>query len=328
MKTRFVGAASACALILCAGTASAADQIRVLIPTWLGYAPLHVAQETGCFARNNLDVPTRFEDDQANIGSAMQSGDIDLFMRTVGEFQGRPRDANTTGLIIGTIDESAGGDGVIADGSIKSIADLKGKTVAAEPNIPARLVLQLELKKAGLTLNDLSMRDIAAADTAAIFSDPSISAIATYEPYMSQAILNSARPGARVIASTKDYSGIIVDAIVARTEDLKANPDKYVRFLRCIYEAVDFIKANPDQFYKIAGEKFGLKPEEVKKIVDTSLSYNTLQQARDYLGEPGKPGRLFGIFDTVMELNLENGAADNRLIATNHIDNSIIAKLR
>ena len=38
-------------------------------------------------------------------------------MRTVGEHQGRPRDETTPGIIIGIIDESLGGDGVIADGS-------------------------------------------------------------------------------------------------------------------------------------------------------------------------------------------------------------------
>ena len=66
----------------------------------------------------------------------MARGDIEVDMRTVGEHQGRPRDDTTPGIIIGTIDKSLGGDGVIVDGSIKSAADLKGKTVAAEPNIP------------------------------------------------------------------------------------------------------------------------------------------------------------------------------------------------
>ena len=35
---------------------------------------------------------------------------------------------------------------------------------------------------------------------------------------------------------------------------------------------------------------------------------------------PGKPGKLYGIFDTVMELNLENGAAETKLSASSQID--------
>ncbi len=317
-------AASILALLAGTGTASAAEQIRILAPTWLGFAPVYVAQDLGCFAQNDLDVSMSFEDDLTNVMAAMARGDIEVQMRSVGEYQGRPRDPSTPGIIIGTIDESAGGDGVIADEAIQSVADLAGKTIAAEPNIPSRLLLQMELNKAGLTLDDLTVLDIATADTAAVFSDLSVAAIATYEPFMSQAIQASGRPGARVLVSSKDYPGLIIDAIIARNDDLAANPDKYRRFLSCIYQAVDFIDASPDQFAEMAAPYFGLTPEEVTGVVTSSITYNNLAEAKAYMGAPGERGALHGIFDTVMALNLENGAADNRLVAEEQIDNSII----
>jgi NitT/TauT family transport system substrate-binding protein len=248
-------------------------------------------------------------------------------MRTVGEHQGRPRDASTPGVIIGTIDESVGGDGVITDAAIKTVADLKGKTVAAEPNIPARLLLQMELKKAGLTLKDLQIKDIATADTAAVFADPSIAAVATYEPFMSQAVKNSARDGARVFLSSKDYKGIIIDIITARQDDLKANPQKYINFLKCIYQVIDYSKQEPDKYAELVAKHFGLTTEEVKEILNTSLAYTPLSEALAYLGKPGDRGKLHEIFDTVMTLNLENGAADNDLNADQQIDSSVISKL-
>ena len=130
----------------------AQDTIRILCPTWPGFAPVHAARDLGYFKEEGLEVDIKFEDDRANVMAAMARGDIDADMRTVGEHQGRPRDENTPGVIIGTIDQSLGGDGVVADASINSAADLKGKVVAAELNIPARLILQLKLKEAGLTL--------------------------------------------------------------------------------------------------------------------------------------------------------------------------------
>ncbi|WP_206622084.1 ABC transporter substrate-binding protein, partial [Mesorhizobium sp. M7A.F.Ca.MR.176.00.0.0] len=254
-------------------------------------------------------------------------GDIEMQMRSVGEYQGRPRDASTPGIIIGTIDESVGGDGVITDDKIKSVADLKGKVVAAEPNIPSRLLLQMELKQAGLSLKDLQIKDIATADTGAVFVDESIAAIATYEPFMSQALKASTRTGARMLISSKDHRGIIIDAIIARNDDFKANPDKYAKFLGCIYEAVDFIKAEPEKFADMASKHFGLTPAEVTDIVNSSLSYTTLAESLAYMGKPGEKGTLHGIFDTVMDLNLENGAADNRLVAADQIDSSAINKI-
>ena len=324
MKHLFAGAATFALMIAASGAAFSQDTIHMLAPTWLGFAPVHVANDLGCFKDEGLVVDYKFEDDRSNVMAAYARGDIDVDMRTVGEHQGRPRDASTPGVIIGTIDESVGGDGVITDETIKSVADLRGKTVAAEPNIPARLLMQMELKKAGMTLADVHIKDIATADTAAIFADNSISAIATYEPFMSQAVKASGRPGARVFFSSKDYRGIIIDVITARQEDLAANPKKYASFLKCVYKAVDYSKTEPAKYAELAAVHYGLTAAEVTDILTTSLAYTTLDDAKAYLGKPSGKGTLHDIFDTVMQLNLENGAADNKLDASQQIDNAVI----
>ena len=323
---KLYASATVLALAVSAGAANSAETIHMLAPTWLGFAPVHVANDLGCFKAEGLEVDYKFEDDRSNVMAAYARGDIDVDMRTVGEHQGRPRDASTPGVIIGTIDESVGGDGVISDGSINSVADLKGKTVAAEPNIPARLLLQLELKKAGLTMKDLNIKEIATADTGAVFADTSIAAIATYEPSMSQALKVSTRAGAKVLLSSKDkdYRGIIIDVITARQEDLAAKPAKYASFLKCIYKAIDYSKAEPAKYAALAAPHFNLKPEEVTETLTSSLAYTSLDDAKAYLGKAGERGKLHDIFDTVMGLNLENGAADTKLDSNQQINNAVI----
>jgi NitT/TauT family transport system substrate-binding protein len=306
--------------------AMAEDTIRVLSPTWPGFAPVFVAIDKGYFKDLGLTVDLRFEDDRSNVLAAYARGDIEADMRTVGEHQGRPRDETTPGIIIGTIDKSVGGDGVIADGSISSVADLKGKTVAVEPNIPARLLLQLELKKAGLTLKDLKIKEIATADTVAVFTDDSISAVGTYEPFQSQALTATPARKGKLLVSSKT-SDIIVDVITARKDDLKANPKKYTNFLAGIYKAVDLYKTNPSEFIKLAAPHYNLSEAEVKDILDTSLGYTDLAEAQTLIGTKDKPGTLYGIFDTVMALNLENGAADTKLSAATQIDPSAISAI-
>lgn len=307
--------------------ALAADKLAGLFPTWPGFAPVLVAVDLGYFEEEGLEVETRFEDDRANVLAAMARGDIDFDMRTVGEHQGRPRDASTPGVIIGTIDISEGGDGVVADASIQGPADLKGKLFAVEPNIPARLLMQLELKKVGLSLADVQVKDIATADSIAVFSDPSVAAVATYEPYLSQLLKLSGRPGARILVSSRDYPGIITDIITARNEALAANPEAFRKLLRGIYRAVDFYQKDPARFIELAAPHYNLSPEEVKEVLDTSLSYTSYEDALAYMGKPGEPGKLHEIFDTVMQLNLENGAADVKLDASQQIDSSVIQNL-
>ena len=304
--------------------ASAQDTIRALAPTWPGFAPVFVAIDQGYFEELGLTVQFSFEDDRANVLAAMARGDIEVDMRTVGEHQGRPRVDETPGIIIGTIDMSVGGDGVIADGSIASVEDLAGKTVAVEPNIPARLLLQLALKEKGMTLDDLTVVDIATADTVAIFTDTSISAIGSYEPFMSQAISNITDRNGKLLISSAD-SEIIIDVITAREDDLAANPQKYANFLTGIYRAIAFYESDPDAFIALAAPHYNLTDAEVKEILDTSLSYTSLEEARTLIGTAEAPGTLAGIFDTVMQLNIENGAADAPLDAAKEIDPSAMA---
>lgn len=324
MKARHV-LAGALAAGLCAGTAvSAQDTLRVLAPTWVGFAPALVAGDLGYYEEEGLSVDFRFEDDRSNVLAAMERGDIDADMRTVGEHQGRPRTDETPGTIIGVIDLSLGGDGVIVDDTIATVADLAGRTIAIEPNIPARLLLQMELKKAGLSLDDVELREIATADTIAVFADPDIVAVGTYEPFLSQAASALPDRNPRILVSSREAPDLIIDIITARDEELAANPEKYAKFLRGIYRAIDFHAADPAGFAELAAPHFGLTPEEVTEIIDTSLAYTTYEEAVAYLGTPEAPGTLHAAFEQIMELNMEFGAAEVRLDPAQEIDPSVL----
>jgi NitT/TauT family transport system substrate-binding protein len=272
-------------------------------------------------------VEFAFEDDRANVMAAMARGDIDIDMRTVGEHQGRPRTDETPGVIIGTIDLSLGGDGVVADGAIGSVADLKGRIVAVEPNIPARLLLQMELEKAGMTLADVELREIATADTIAVFADETVAAVATYEPFLSQAITALPQRSPKVLVSSKDTPDLIVDVITARDDALAENPEKFAKFLRGVYRAVDFWKKDPAKFAELAAPHYGLTAAEVTEIIDTSLAYTSYEEAVAFLGDGTAPGRLHAVFDQVMALNLAFGAADVKLDAAREIDASVLKGL-
>jgi NitT/TauT family transport system substrate-binding protein len=322
-----LAAGIAASIGLTVGPALAADKIRILCPTWSGYAPVFVAQDLGYFKQLGIEVEIKFEDERPNVMAAMERGDIEVDMRTVGEYQGKPRDEKTPGIIIGTIDQSLGGDGVIGDGSIKSVADLKGKTVASEPNIPARLLLQLELKKHGMTLDDLKAKEIVTADSVAVFSDTSIAAVASYEPFLSQTLKTATARNPRLLVSSSDYPGTIVDVIIVRQDDLKKNPEKYRKLMIGIFKAIEYFKTNKDEFIKLSAPHFNLNPQDFLASIDGSLVYTSYDQTATYFGKPGEPGSLYKVFDIVMGLNLENSAADHKLESSKQIDSSIVAKI-
>lgn len=309
------------------GSAAAEElTLKCAYPFWPGFAPVYLAQELGYFKEEGLTVEETFDDDRGNVLPALERGDLGCDMRTVGEHQGRPRTPETQGRIIGTIDISMGGDGVLVEQSIKTMGDLKGKVFAAEPNTPARLIAQIMLKKQGLTFADLQLKDIASADAIAVFADPDVAGVAVYEPTLSEALRSSHKEGAYIIASSRDFPGLITDVIVARTDDLKENPDKYRRFLRGIYRAIDFFNKDHAKAVEIMAPHFKLTPEEYEDVL-TNLTYTSYEEAVEFMGTGGKRGKLHDVFDQVMQLNLENGAADTQLDSNQQIDNSVITGL-
>ncbi|MDH2091632.1 ABC transporter substrate-binding protein [Rhizobium pusense] len=326
---RFSVTAALAATILStvAPIAHAADSIHVMCPVWSGFAPVLVAKDLGYYDEAGLDVDVRFEDDRSNVMAAMERGDIDIDMRTVGEYQARPRTAQTDGVVIGLIDQSLGGDGVVADGSIRTVADLKGKVVAQLPSLPALLLLQLDLKNVGLTLKDVVLKDTEVADTAAVFSDPSIAAVVSAEPFISQTIKLVPSRNPHLISSSADHPGYIVDAVIARKSEVAQYPDKYRRFLIALYKTTQFAETNPEKFAELAAVHYNLSAADFSASIKGSLTYTQLDEAKTAMGTPDKPGSLYGVFDTLMQLVLEGGGADAPLSAASSINNSIIAKI-
>jgi NitT/TauT family transport system substrate-binding protein len=303
------------------------DKITCMYPVWVGFGPVHLANELGYFAEEGITVEEILDDDMPNGIAAMERGDIDCYLRTVGEFQGLGRTKDTQGIIIGTIDLSTGGDGWAADQSIRSVCDLKDKTIAVEPNLPARLIIQMALKKeCNLSIKDTNLSDIAAADAIGVFADPNVAAVGTYEPVLSQVVATHQDRGAHILASSKDYNDLILDVMFVHSDELKANPEKYVKFLRAVYRAIDYFYANQEEAIPIIASHFSITPEDFKATLP-NFRYTPLDESIRLMGTPDEEGRIYEVFRETMDLNLEFGSSETKLEPEDHIDRSLINQI-
>lgn len=305
-----------------------ADKVTCMYPVWVGFGPVHLANELGYFKDEGIEVEEILDDDMPNGVAAMERGDIDCYLRTVGEYQGLGRTKDTKGKIIGTIDLSTGGDGWVADGAIKSVCDLKGKTIAVEPNLPARLIMQMALKKeCGLSIKDTNLVDIAAADAVGAFADTSLAAVGTYEPVLSQVAAAHPERGGHILASSKDYEDLILDVIFVHDDELKANPDKYTKFLRAIYKAVDYFNEHQEEAIPIIAQQFSITPDDFKATLP-NFRYTPYAEAVELIGTTDQEGRVYEVFREAMDLNLEFGSSTSKLVPEDHIDRSIVNQAR
>ena len=116
-----------------------------------------------------------------------------------------------------------------------------------------------------------------------------------------------------------------MDVIIVRQDDLAANPEKYRKFLKALYRAARYFETDRGEFVKLAAPHFNLSVADFEESIRGTLQYHSLEHAKAILGTPEKPGPLYGIFDALMQLNLENGAADEALVARDCMDSSVLA---
>ena len=248
MNTRTILAAAA--LCLAAGAAQAQNtSVAIGMSGWTGFAPLTLAKEAGLFEKNGLDVEIK-KIPQKDRHLAIASGDIQCAATTVETFM----IWNAAGVPIKQLfqlDMSYGADGMAVRNDIASIADLKGKTVAASaPGTSPYFVLAWMLNENGLTLDDVTVVNLEPSAAAQAFVAGQNDAAMTYEPYLSTVRDNP--DAGKIIATTLDYP-IVMDTFGCTPEFIEANPDAVKALAKSYYDALAMIESDKDKAFEIMG---------------------------------------------------------------------------
>ena len=306
---RMGGVLAVAAGLLGTGPAQAGDLIKCAYPYWFGFAPTLVAQDLGYFAEEGLEVDSVFDNDRANVYPPLETGDIQCTMRTIGEHMARPLEADSNFVVIGVIDVSVGADGVVAAPGIDKPTDLIGKTFAGEINHPGTLMLAHALKQAGSSLSEVDIRLIATDDGQAVFEDPAISAVATWEPMLSGIVATTARKGSKILLSSKDFDGLITDVVIVNKKDYLANREKYAAMMRGIYRAVDLYNKDPEKFLASAAPQYDVTPDVMKGDLG-GVYYTSYEDALDFFGVGERSPKLKSVVDSLNVINVDLDLAD------------------
>ena len=250
MKKTLIAASLALGSALSVGSASAQTTPVVIgMSGWTGFAPLTLAKEAGLFEKNGLEVDIK-KVPQKDRHLAIASGDIQCAATTVETFM----IWNANGVPIKQLfqlDMSYGADGMATRNDIASIADLKGKTIAASaPGTSPYFVLAWMLDANGLSLDDVTVVNLEPSAAAQAFVAGQNDAAMTYEPYLSTVRDNP--DAGKIIATTLDYP-IVMDTFGCTPEFIAANPDAVKALAKSYYDALEMIASDKDEAYRIMG---------------------------------------------------------------------------
>ena len=300
-------------ILVSMSAALAEDRIRCAYPYWFGFAPVPVAIELGYFAEEGLEVETVFDNDRANVMPGLEIGDLDCTMRTIGEHMSRPLTADSDLVVIGVIDVSVGADGVVGAPGIESVTDLIGKTFAGEINHPGTLMTAHALKQAGHSFDEVNVRLIATDDGQAVFEDPEVAAVATWEPMLSEIVANTSRKGSKVLLSSADFNGLITDVVIVNKSDYEANREKYAKFMRGIYRAVDLYNNDEAAFLAAAAPNYDVTPDLMKADLG-GVYYTSYEDALEFFGIGGQPPKLKDVVAGLNDINVDLDLMDAPIV--------------
>jgi len=221
--------------------------IRVPLITWGGDIATIVANGNGArtrkdsiFGRQGLDLELVREDVFSRQLEAYLSGRSPYLRGTLGMINmaatAASRDPRTKPVIIYQMTWSAGGDALVVGPGIKSVKDLKGKSIAVQAYGPHVDYLTKVLADAGLSPRDVTIKWVAdltgSANTpAAALRAGDVNAAMVIIPDALALSSNGAVgtgaedsvKGARILLSTKTANRIIADVYAVRSDYLAAN---------------------------------------------------------------------------------------------------------
>ena len=254
------------ALALGASLAFAAGPTPLKIGTvvWIGYGPFYVADALDLYKKYNLKVSLQVFTDPALIPPAIASGAVDGGMLTYDQVIGQVATGQIQKVVM-PIDYSNGGDAVVADASIKTVKDFKGKKIGYNPLSPSDFLLSYALKTNGLTEKDITPVSMTPEAVPAAMASGQMPIGVTYEPSLSQILSQGGGKKFKVVFSSKDAPGLIADVLVFDQKVIKAKPAEITGIMKAYLDGMAYMKAKPDDAAKIIGKFMGVSAAEVKE---------------------------------------------------------------
>ena len=277
----------------CADTSTSASSagggatIRLGFSAWPGWFPWQVAQDEGLFAKNGVTVDLKYFESYTDSLTALSTGNLDANSQTLNDTLSSVSGGSKQTVVL-VNDNSTGNDQIIARPGINSIADLKGKKVAAEQGTVDHYLLLLALKKAGLTEKDVQFTPLVTDAAAAAFVAGKVDAVGVFAPFTTTALGLS---GSKAIATSKDFPGAIPDHLVFGSAFVKAHPTEIQELVQTWFDALAWITANPDKAIDIMAKRGGVSAADYKTY-DAGTTIFTRQQNLDAFASGSTPANL------------------------------------
>jgi len=214
------------------------SSLRIGTNVWIGSEPLYLARELGRLDPATVQLveyPSASE-----VLRAFRNQAIDGMVISLDELFELAADGLQPRIIL-VVDVSHGADVVVGRRGMKTMRDLKDKSVAVESGALGAFVLSRALALNGMQASDVNVVHLESNEQPGAFEKGDVDGAVTFDPYRAQFL----KAGAATLFDSTQIPGEIVDLLAVRASVVDKEPKAIQALLTGWFGAIDYIKREP-----------------------------------------------------------------------------------
>jgi NitT/TauT family transport system substrate-binding protein len=312
--------------------------VRFAMNVWAGWAPIIFANngfKPGKLWKTrggkDFKVELTLIDDPVAMRDAYAAGNVHIGWGTLDMvplfLESLRRDSRVMPRVYQQVDWSNGGDGIVVRENIKTVADLRGKTLVLAQNSPSHYFALNALINAGVQPAEVNFKftQDAFQAAAAFNADKSIAGAVSWAPD----IYNLSKiQGNRMLVDTSTANKLIADVWFARADFAKDNPDIIEGLVRGIFDAMEDLKdqGNKQTVAKLMAAGYSIPETDALGMLGDAHSTNHAENREFFLNQ-NNPTNFERTWNNAYYLYRRIGAVSEKVDFDQVMDFSMIQKL-
>ncbi|NUR55357.1 MAG: OmpA family protein [Acidobacteria bacterium] len=312
--------------------------VRFGINVWAGWSPIIYANNGFKAGKawkapggRDFKVELVLIDDPIAMRDAYAAGNLHVGWGTLDMvplfLEGLRKDSRVMPRIYQQVDWSNGGDGIVVRDTIKTMADLRGKTVVLAQNSPSHFFILNALINAGVQPAEVQFKftQDAFQAAAAFNADRNLAGAVSWAPDIYN--LEKVR-GNKLLVTTATANKLIADVWFARADFAKDNPDIVEGLARGIFDAMQDLKAQDakQKVAKLMAAGYSIPESDALGMLGDAHSTNYAEN-RDFFLNQNNPTNFERTWNTAYFLYKKINAVTQQTPFDQVMDFSVMQKL-
>jgi len=314
------------------------NTVRMALNVWAGWAPVILANngfKPGKVWKTADGKGFKLElvliDDPIAMRDAYAAGNLHVGWATLDMIplflEGLRKDSRVMPRVYQQVDWSNGGDGIVVREAVKTMADLRGKTIVLAQNSPSHFFVLNALINAGVQPAEVDFKftQDAFQAAAAFNADKRLGAVVSWAPD----IYNLEKvKGNKILVTTGTANKLIADVWFARADFANDNPDIVEGLTRGIFDAMIDLKAQDakQKVAKLMAAGYSIPEADALGMLGDAHSANYAEN-RDFFLNQNNPTNFERTWATAYFLYKKIGAVTEQTPFDQVMDFSVIQKL-